>query len=119
MRRIGNTHLETLVHRNLAEILHTQSGDPRFSKVTISRVETSPNLSFARVFVSVFPSEEKQKIIKTLNHAAGFFSRQLGHTLKTHNTPRLQFIYDSGFDQSDEIEKIIRQQKKTPTQTDG
>ena len=119
MRRIGNTHLETLVHRNLAEILHTQSGDPRFSKVTISRVETSPNLSFARVFVSVFPSEEKQQIIKTLNHAAGFFSRQLGHNLKTHNTPRLQFIYDSGFDHSDEIEKIIRQQKNTSGQTDG
>ena len=119
MRRIGNTHLETLVHRNLAEIFHTQSGDPRFSEVTISRVETSPNLSFARVFVSVFPSEDKQKIIKTLNHAASFFSRQLGNTLKTHNTPRLQFIYDSGFDHSDEIEKTIRQQRNTPTQTDG
>ena len=119
MRRVGKTHNETLIHRNLAEILRRHSSDPRFRKVTISRVETSPDLSFARVLVSVFPNEENQTVVKSLNHAAGFFSRQLGNSLKTHNTPKLQFIYDTGFDYSDEIEKIIRQENVVPTKSNG
>ena len=108
MHKSGRSNLSTLVHRHLSDVLLFQSSDPRFSKVTISRVETTPSLTFAKVFVSIFPSMDKEELIKSLNNASGFFSRQLGKVLKTRNTPHLTFVYDTGFDHSDEIEILLR-----------
>ena len=108
MKKSGKTNLSSLVHRRLSEVLLFESNDPRFSNVTISRVEASGNLSFAKVFVSIFPPVEHDDLIKSLNHASGFFSRQLGQVLNTRNTPQLIFKYDSGFDHSDEIETLLK-----------
>ena len=108
MKKSGKTNLSSLVHRRLSEVLLFESNDPRFSNVTISRVEASANLSFAKVFVSIFPPEGHDELIKSLNHASGFFSRQLGQVLNTRNTPQLIFKYDSGFDHSDDIETFLK-----------
>ena len=108
MNKSGKTNLSSLVHRRLSEVLLFESNDPRFSNVTISRVEASGNLSFAKVFVSIFPPNGHVDLIKSLNHASGFFSRQLGMVLNTRNTPQLIFEYDSGFDHSDEIETLLK-----------
>ena len=108
MNKSGKTNLGSLVHRRLSEVLLFESNDPRFTNVTISRVEASGNLSFAKVFVSIFPPEGQEDLIKSLNHASGFFSRQLGQVLNTRNTPQLVFKYDSGFDHSDEIETLLK-----------
>ena len=97
-----------MVHRRLSEVLLFQSSDPRFSKVTISRVETTRSLTSAKVFVSIFPTKGKEELIESLNHASGFFSQELGKVLKTRNTPHLTFEYDTGFDHSDEIEILLR-----------
>ena len=108
MNKSGKTNLSSLVHRRLSEVLLFESNDPRFSNVTISRVETSGNLSFAKVFVSIFPPEKHDDLIESLNNASGFFSRQLGQVLNTRNTPQLIFKFDSGFDHSDEIESLLK-----------
>ena len=122
MRRAGHSHLKTLVHRKLTQILHRESSDPRFEGITISRVETSPDLSFARVLVSHaaiwnsgnpsgIDEEQQIQLIDSLNRASGFSSKKLGKSLNSRNTPKLHFVYDSGFDHSDEIEQLIRQQQ--------
>ena len=109
MNKPGKTNPSSLIQRRLSEVLLFESSDPRFSNVTISRVEASDNMAFAKVFVSVFPPEGHDNLIKSLNHASGFFSRQLGQVLSTRNTPQLLFKYDSGFDHSDEIESILKE----------
>ena len=109
MKKSGKTNLSSLVHRRLSEVLLFECNDPRFNNVTISRVEASGNLTFAKVFVSIFPPEKHEDLIKSLNHASGFFSRQLGQVLSTRNTPQLLFKYDSGFDHSDEIETLLKE----------
>tara|TARA_B100000686_G_C16216384_1_gene677984 strand:- start:88 stop:444 length:357 start_codon:yes stop_codon:yes gene_type:complete len=108
MNKSGKTNLSSLVHKRLSEVLLFKSNDPRFTNVTISRVEASGNLTFAKVFVSVFPPEGHNELIKSLNNASGFLSRQLGRVLKTRNTPQLIFKYDTGFDHSDEIETLLK-----------
>ena len=108
MNKSEKTDPSSLVHRRLSEVLLFECNDPRFNNVTISRVEASGNLTFAKVFVSIFPPEKHEDLIKSLNHASGFFSRQLGQVLKTRNTPQLFFKYDSGFDHSDEIENLLK-----------
>ena len=108
MTNSGKTNLNSLVHRRLSEVLLFESNDPRFSNVTISRVEASGNLTVAKVFVSIFPPDGNDELIKSLNHASGFLSRRLGQVLKTRNTPQLIFKYDYGFDHSDEIETLLK-----------
>ena len=108
MKKTGRSSFSTLVQRRLSEILLFESKDPRFKKVTISRVEAAPNMSYAKVHVTIFPSTGQQKLVDSLNNAAGFFSIQLGKVLKTRNTPQLTFVYDAGFDHSDEIEMLLR-----------
>ena len=108
MKKTGRSSFSTLVQRRLSEILLFESKDPRFKRVTISRVEAAPNMSSAKVHVTIFPSTGQQKLVDSLNNAAGFFSIQLGKVLKTRNTPQLTFVYDAGFDHSDEIEMLLR-----------
>jgi len=108
MNKSGKTNLSSLVHRRLSEVLLFESNDPRFSNVTISRVEASNNLTLAKVFVSIFPPGGHNELITSLNNASGFLSRKLGQVLKTRNTPQLIFKYDSGFDHSDEIETLLK-----------
>ncbi|MEE3265467.1 MAG: 30S ribosome-binding factor RbfA [SAR324 cluster bacterium] len=108
MKKTGRSNFSTLVQRRLSEILLFESKDPRFKRVTISRVEAAPNMSSAKVHVTIFPSTGQQKLVDSLNNAAGYFSIQLGKVLKTRNTPQLTFVYDAGFDHSDEIEMLLR-----------
>ena len=109
MNKSGKTNRSSLIQRRLSEVLLFESSDPRFSIVTISRVEASGNMAFAKVFVSVFPPEGHENLVKSLNQASGFFSRQLGQVLSTRNTPQLLFKYDSGYDHSDEIETLLKE----------
>ena len=109
MNKSGKSNLSSLVHRRLSEVLLFKSSDPRFSNVTISLVEASSNLTLAKVFVSIFPPEGHNDLIKSLNNASGFLSQKLGQVLKTRNTPQLIFKYDSGFDHSDEIEILLKE----------
>ncbi len=109
MNKSAKTNMSSLLHRRLSEVLLFECKDPRFSNVTISRVEASGNLTFAKVFVSIFPPKRHDDLINSLNHASGFFSRQLGQVFKTRNTPQLYFKYDPGFDHSDEIETLLKE----------
>ena len=109
MNKSGKTNRSSLIQRRLSEVLLFESSDPRFNNVTISRVEASGNMAFAKVFVSVFPPEGHENLVKSLNQASGFFSRQLGQVLSTRNTPQLLFKYDSGYDHSDEIETLLKE----------
>ena len=59
MKKIDKNNLSNLLQRRLSEIIIFESNDPRFKKVTISRVEAERNLSFARVHVAIFPSDQK------------------------------------------------------------
>ncbi|MEC9012260.1 MAG: 30S ribosome-binding factor RbfA [SAR324 cluster bacterium] len=108
MKKTGRSSFSTLVQRRLSEILLFESKDPRFKRVTISKVDAAPNMSSAKVHVTIFPSTGQQKLVDSLNNAAGYFSIQLGKVLKTRNTPQLTFVYDAGFDHSDEIEMLLR-----------
>jgi len=108
MKKSGKINLNNLIHRRLSEILVFESKDPRFKKVTISRVEADRSLSFAKVLVSIFPSDEKIELITMLNQSSGFFRRQLGKILNTRNTPQLKFVYDVGYDHTDKIEKLLK-----------
>ena len=90
MRRVNEAMREVLSGAITSELK-----DPRVGFVTVTAVETSPDLRHARVFVSVLGNPgERRRTLKALDSAHGFLQRRVGGELRIKNTPQLQFVYD-------------------------
>jgi len=109
MASIAKERKEELIKIKLSVIIQKSASNPRFEGVTITNVEISPDTAVALIHYAVFGTDRNiSDVTKALNAAAGFFQSKLAHTLKTRNTPRLKFIYDTGFDHTNRIESILK-----------
>ncbi len=93
---IKNTRINQEVQRELSSLLQREVKDPRIAPMTsISAVEVTPDLKSAKVYVSVFGSEEaKEATMKGIKSAAPFLRSQLAKNLNLRNTPELRFLAD-------------------------
>ena len=82
--------------------------DPRIGFVTVTGVETSPDLRHARVFVSVFGSERKrQATLDGLTAAHGVLQSRLARELRMKRTPQLAFEYDRSVEEGVRMSRLI------------
>ena len=81
--------------------------DEDFKHVTITAVEATNDLSFAKVFFTT--TDDREKVEHDLNNAAGFFRSLLAERLEVRHTPELRFIFDESIEYGAKIEKIIEQ----------
>jgi ribosome-binding factor A len=82
--------------------------DPRIGFVTVTGVETSPDLRHARVFVSVLGSEKKRKkSLEGLAAAHGVLQSHLARELRMKRTPTLAFEYDPTVEEGVRMSKLI------------
>jgi ribosome-binding factor A len=86
--------LSSQVQRELARLVQTSLKDPRLSMPSILEVQVSKDLTHARVYFSVLDPEDAADCLAALNGASGFLQREIGKTLKSRLTPKLNFIYD-------------------------
>ncbi len=106
--RIGRINEE--IQRELAEQIRFLK-DPRVSQVgmvSIIRVDTTGDLRYARVWVSVLDKEQEKDVLKGLKSAAGYLRRELGRALQLRYTPELQFIADNSIQQGAHILEVLR-----------
>ncbi len=104
--------LSELMQREIAALIQFEMKDPRLGMVTVSGVEITSDLAYAKVFVTVFGTEQEiANNIKLLNRAAGFFRSQLAKKIKLRKMPELTFVYDrviaEGRKLSDLIDKVV------------
>lgn len=84
--------------------------DPRVSDVTVTRVEVSPDMRYAKVHVSVMGDEAKQKLcLKGLQNSAGFLQQKVNEGIDTRYVPRLQFVLDQGVKNAAAVAAILRE----------
>ena len=82
--------------------------DPRIGFVTVTGVETTPDLREARVYVSVLGSERKREAtLEGLASAHGVLQARIAEDLRMKRTPRLAFEYDRSVDYGVRISKLI------------
>ena len=82
--------------------------DPRIGFVTVTGVETSPDLRHARVFVSVLGSQAKRrKTLAGLEAAHGVLQARLAHELRMKRTPQLAFEYDPTVERGVRMTQLI------------
>src|SRR5580692_10252849 len=92
--------------------------DPRVKNVTVTRVEVSPDLRSAKVYVSVMGDEKMQKLtLRGLESARGFLQAKLAERVQIRYTPVLHFQLDQGIKRSIEASRLLRE-VLPPTESD-
>lgn len=98
-----------LIQKALATMLLQDMSDERFRLVTITSVNVSRDLSFAKVYVSVLMDEDAKikEVISALNRAAKSFRYHLAREVKLRIIPELKFIYDESTVQGFKLSSLI------------
>ncbi len=88
----------------------TELNDPRVRDVTVTYVEVSADLRYAKVHVSVMGDEARQKLtLRGLQSAAGFLQAKIAQGIEIRYTPKLSFLLDQGVKRSIEVARILRE----------
>lgn len=108
--RIRPEKVAHLMRRELAEILDRRLRDPRLATmVSVTDVEVTSDLSFARVYVAVHGSAEDQaRAMEVLSHAAGFVRRELGPRLGLREVPEVRFLADQSLERGARVDELLR-----------
>lgn len=114
MSKLRSARLDGEFRRALGEILHSDIKDPRFSHMAgVSRVETTPDLKFAKVYISVYDDDERRKsTLEALKAASGFIRAKLSEKLSVRRIPELTFILDESIEYSVYMSDLINKVSK-------
>ncbi len=104
--RIGRINEE--IQRELSSLIRTVK-DPRVTgMISVTAVNTTPDLKFCKVYISVLDKSDVAQVLKGLKSASGYLRRELGHALNLRNTPELTFVRDDSIDQGAHILDMLR-----------
>jgi ribosome-binding factor A len=104
MRRVNESIKEIL-----GDAITTELKDPRIGFVTVTEVDTSPDLRAARVYVSVLGTEEeRERSLVGLRSSHGFLQGKIASAMRMKRTPTLTFEYDQSAERGDRISRLLR-----------
>lgn len=98
-----------LIHKHLSEIISRGLKDPRIGFVTVTSVDVTPDLRYARVYYTVIGSEKEKKDSGIgIEKATPYIRRQLASKLTIRHTPELTFVYDDSIEYGNRIDSILK-----------
>jgi ribosome-binding factor A len=99
------------IQKEIATILMREVKDPRLAMTTVSAVELTRDLAYAKIFVTFFTNEasEIKSSIEVLNDAAGFVRSLLAKKLRARIMPHLRFVYDSSMAEGVRMSSLVDQ----------
>ncbi|MBO5485942.1 MAG: 30S ribosome-binding factor RbfA [Eubacterium sp.] len=106
---VKNVRLNSEVLREMSMIIREDLKDPRIHPMTsVMAVEVTPDLKFAKIFVSVMGDEEaKEKTMEGLRKSASYARHQLATRMNLRNTPELTFVLDNSIEYGVTMSKKI------------
>jgi ribosome-binding factor A len=105
MRRVNE-----VIRQVLGDVIARDLKDPRIGFVTVTDVDTSPDLRTARVYVSVLGDEsERDRALVGLRSSHGFLQGKIAAELRMKRTPTLTFHYDDSVDRGVRISRLLDQ----------
>ena len=105
--RIGRINEE--IQKELSHLIRTLK-DPRVqdAMISITAVETTGDLRYAKVFVSVLQKDRSRDVLKGLKSAGGFLRREIGRTLQLRYTPELVFELDDSITKGADMFALLK-----------
>jgi ribosome-binding factor A len=95
------------IRDEVARMIASDLKDPRLGFVTVTRVDLTPDLRYARVYVGVLGEDEKGPTVAALKGASGFIRREVGRRLRVRFSPEIDFRYDRGLDATDRVARAL------------
>ena len=112
---MASIKIERLNHafqEEISVILMREIKDEDIKFVTITGVETSSDLSYAKVYYTVLNRERQKETAEALQKASPFIRSKLAERVEVRHTPELKFLYDNSIEYGEHIEKIIEEIKE-------
>ena len=93
----------------LSFIIHDEIKDPRISAMaSVTKVELTRDLKYAKAYISVYDTDEKQKsTMEALRHAEGFIKKKMGEAVKMRSMPAIAFLFDDSIAYSIHVASLI------------
>jgi|KBSSwiStaDraftv2_1062776.scaffolds.fasta_scaffold276118_2 ribosome-binding factor A len=108
--RVRPERVAERIKREAADILESQIRDPRVTgMVSVTDVEVTQDLSYARIYVSVLASSTPvEDVLRVLQSAAPFVRRQLAPRLELREVPQIRFVHDDSIARGARVDELLR-----------
>ncbi|MDE7443304.1 MAG: 30S ribosome-binding factor RbfA [Muribaculaceae bacterium] len=110
METTRQAKIARLLQKELSEIFRVQTAKTHGVIVSVSAVRVSPDLSIARVYISVFPSDKGQELLDSINRSAKTIRYDLAQKVRyqLRKTPELSFYLDDSLDYIENIDNLLK-----------
>ena len=111
METTRQNKIARLIQKELSEIFQAQTRSMRGVLVSVSVVRISPDMSYARAYLSVFPSERAEEIVKNINDNMKAIRYELGTRVRyqLRIIPELRFFVDDSLDYAAHIDELLKE----------
>ncbi len=112
MSKIKMERVNAELQKQISKIISNDIKDPRMgdSIVGVTRVKTTPDLKYAKVYLSIYSATKAQQVetLETIKRSKVFIRNQLKSAVNIRTLPDFTFIYDDSFEYGMAIDKILR-----------
>ncbi|MDE5705257.1 30S ribosome-binding factor RbfA [Muribaculum sp.] len=114
METTRQAKISRLLQKELSEIFRQQTAKLRGVLVSVSTVRVSPDLSVAKAYLSVFPSDKADEILDSINHNSKTIRYELAQKVRyqLRKTPELSFFLDDSLDYLENIDNLLTRDKE-------
>ncbi|SHJ41948.1 ribosome-binding factor A [Hathewaya proteolytica DSM 3090] len=110
MAKYRSGRINEEMRKHISSIIQTKIKDPRLSAmISVTRVDVTSDLSYAKVYVSIFANEEDEsKSFDALKKSEGFIRSELGHLIKLRHIPQIIIEKDDSLAYGMHINSILK-----------
>lgn len=106
--RLGRVNEELM--KAISHIITYELKNPNVTgMISVTRVKATPDLKYAKVYVSILNPKSVEETMKGLKESAGFIRSQVAKTVNLRITPELVFEYDDSIEHGEKIDNILKQ----------
>jgi len=109
MKSVRIERINSEIQKAISHIIDNEIRDPQIDAIiSVSSVETTPDLSYCRVFITSIGTTSSDEVLARIKGAAGFIRGRLSKMIKLRITPRLEFLKDESVEYASNIENILK-----------
>ncbi len=109
--RLGRVNEE--LKKVISQVINYELKNPDVTgMISVTKVKVTPDLKYAKIYVSVLNSKNLKKTMEGLKESAGYIRSEVAHTVNLRITPELVFEYDDSIENGEKIDAILKSLKK-------
>lgn len=120
MDSLRTTKISRLLQKELGELFRLETQKMRGMMISVTEVRVSPDLSIARVYLSIFPEDNSKAVIRAIQERAATVRFDLGKQVgsQLRKIPELIFHLDTSISYAERIDELLRQNPTSPVSED-